>query len=325
MFDILSLIPGKKKKTHNGWYSFNAICCTHNGGHRTDTRNRGGLRIDGNNWVMHCFNCNYSCSFTLGKQLTGKTKQLLSWCGYDYQQIQKWNLESLKHKDILDLANDNQVIQKIEFVKKRLPVAEELDIENPAHKFYVDYLNRRMIDINNYEFYVTPTEKGRNKDRVIIPYTYKGKIVGHTNRYLDNKVPKYINIDQQSGYVFNIDKQKHDWQVCIVTEGIFDALCIDGVALMHNDISELQARSLATLNRRIIVVPDRDEPGLKLIDKALEFGYSISLPNWEQNVKDVNDAVMKYGRLPTLLSILQNATTSKIKVEMQRRKIAKGI
>jgi DNA primase len=80
---------------------------------------------------------------------------------------------------------------------------------------------------------------------------------------------------------------------------------------------------LSTLNRQIIVVPDRDATGLKLCDKALELGYQVSLPDWEAGIKDVNDAIKKYGRLPTLLSILQSATNSKIKLEIQRKKIGK--
>jgi len=79
------------------------------------------------------------------------------------------------------------------------------------------------------------------------------------------------------------------------------------------------------LNRQIIFVPDRDESGLKLTDRALELGYSVSLPKWEKDIKDVNDAVVKYGKLPTLLSILQSATNSKIKIELRKRQIVKGL
>jgi DNA primase len=81
---------------------------------------------------------------------------------------------------------------------------------------------------------------------------------------------------------------------------------------------------LSTLNKQIILVPDRDKTGLTLCDKALELGYSVSLPDWDSDVKDVNDAVVKYGKLPTLLSILQSATNSKIKIEMRRKKIVKA-
>ena len=117
--------------------------------------------------------------------------------------------------------------------------------------------------------------------------------------------------------------QKDDWQVCILTEGIFDALSIDGVAVMHDDISSEQAMLLSTLNRQIIVVPDHDSTGMGMISRALELGYKVSLPNWGAGIKDVNDAVVKYGKFQTLLSILQSATNSKIKIEMQRKKIGK--
>jgi DNA primase len=89
--------------------------------------------------------------------------------------------------------------------------------------------------------------------------------------------------------------QKPDGDVCIVTEGIFDALSIERVALMHNDISNDQALLLSTLNKQLILVPDRDSAGLVLCDKALESDYSVSLPKRNIDVKDVNDAVVKYG------------------------------
>lgn len=322
MFDILSLIPGKKKQTSSGWTSFNAVCCSHRG-HRSDTRSRGGLKFDGPNWVMHCFNCGYSCSFTVGKSISPKTRSFLKWCGVDDEQVQKWSLESLQNRDLLEIVLQKKKIENIKFKTKKLPESQKLEQHNPRHKLYVDYLKKRHINIDSYNFYVNPDAKHRNQFGIIIPYYYKEKIVGNTTRFIDNKTPKYIN-DQQTGYVFNIDSQKPEYQVCIVTEGIFDALSINGVALMHDDISKEQAMLLAQLNRKIIVVPDFDKSGLKITDRALELGYHVSLPNWE-GVKDVNDAVIKYGKLPTLLSILQSATMSKIKIEMRKKQIDKGL
>ena len=324
MFDILSIIPGKKKTTSSGWHSFNAICCGHLG-HKPDRRMRGGIKFDGQtNWSMHCFNCGYKCNFVLGRSISYKTKQLLLWCGIDDTQIGKWSLESLQQKDLLDIVIQKKTKIKIKFKDHELPEGEMLDGNNPLHKMYIDYVQARGINYNEYPFLITPTAKGRYANRIIIPYTYKNKIVGHTSRFLDNKIPKYIN-EQQPGYVFNIDIQKPEWQVCILTEGIFDALSIDGIAIMHDDISNEQAQLIASLNKQIIVVPDRDKTGLKLCDRALELGYSVSLPNWESDIKDVNDAVVRYGKLPTLLSILQSATMSKIKIEIQRKKIEKTI
>ena len=324
MFDILSIIPGKKKTTSSGWHSFNAICCGHLG-HKPDRRMRGGIKFDGQtNWSMHCFNCGYKCNFVLGRSISYKTKQLLLWCGIDDTQIGKWSLESLQQKDLLEIVIQKKTRIKLKFKDHELPAGEMLDGNNPLHKVYVDYVQSRGINYNEYPFLITPTATGRYANRIIIPYTYNNKIVGHTSRFLDNKIPKYIN-EQQPGYVFNIDIQKPEWQVCILTEGIFDALSIDGIAIMHDEISNEQAQLIASLNKQIIVVPDRDKTGLKLCDRALELGYSVSLPNWESDIKDVNDAVVRYGKLPTLLSILQSATMSKIKIEIQRKKIEKTI
>jgi len=324
MFDILSLLPGKKKLTGSGWNSFNAPCCGHLG-HKPDKRMRGGVKFDGQtNWVMHCFNCGFTCNFALGKTIPPKTRQLISWCGIDQTQIQRWNLESLQHKDLLDFSSSTILPRtKITFNDHILPDAELLDANNPDHRVFADYLLRRNIQPDEYPFLVTPNDRFRNANRIIIPYTYKNKIVGNTSRFLDDRTPKYLN-DQQPGYVFGYDFQKPDWSVCILVEGIFDALSINACALMHDDIGPEQAQLLSQLNRPIILVPDRDTSGLKVIDRALELGYSVSLPNWDEDVKDVNDAIIRYGKLPTLLSILQSATMSKIKIEIQRKKIEKA-
>lgn len=317
MFDILSIIPGKKKKTQSGWYSFNGVCC-HNRGHSKDTRGRSGLKFDGTNWSVHCFNCNFKCGFTLGKTISKNCKQFLSWCGVEPRQIDKWNIQSLQNKDALDLITTKKKKLKVKF--KEVPIdGELLDPSNTKHQIYIEYLNKRKIDYSSYPFLVTPNEIGRNKNRIIIPYLYNNKIVGKTSRYLDNKIPKYIN-EQQEGYVFGIDFQKPNWQYCIVVEGIFDALSIDACAILHSDINELQAQLLSSLNKQIIYLPDRDKTGFDVCEKALDLGYKLSLPNWDKDVKDVNDAVVKYGKLPTLLSILQSVTTSKVKLEMYRKK-----
>lgn len=319
MFDILSIIPYKKKHTQSGWYSFNAICCG-NLGHRADKRGRGGIKLDGENWSYHCFNCGFKCGFVLGKSITKNTKKLLSWCGIDEQQIQRWNLESLQHKDLLDYVKVKKEKTKVQFTDHTLPEGELLDINNESHKPYIDYLKKRKINVQSYPFLVTPSLNGRMSNRIIIPYTYNNKIVGHTSRFLDNKTPKYIN-EQQPGYVFGYDLQKKEYEICILVEGIFDALSINGCALTHNTINDNQAALLATLNKKIIFVPDQDKTGLETCNRALELGYSVSIPPWESDVKDVNDSVVKYGKLATLLSILQHATNSKIKIELQRRKI----
>lgn len=321
MFDVLSIIPGKKKSTASKWFVFNCPVCVHRG-HNADRRSRGGIKFDSStNWVYACFNCNYRCGFTLGKTIPKKTRQLLLWCGIDEEQIQRWNLESLEQRDLLETLIAPTPRKGVLFETKPLPAAAVLiDPGDRTHHKFVEYLHTRGFQHNSYPFMVSPGDEGRNNNRIIIPYTHNNAIVGHTSRYCDNKTPKYIN-EQQPGYVFGVDLQKPESAFAIVVEGIFDAISIDGLAVMHNTISPEQVGQLMRLNRRIIVVPDQDSAGMELADRALELGYSVSIPRWDPSIKDVNDAVVRYGKLPTLLSIIQSATTSRIKVEMRRRRI----
>jgi hypothetical protein len=63
---------------------------------------------------------------------------------------------------------------------------------------------------------------------------------------------------------------------------------------------------------------------MELVERALELGWAVSMPDWE-DCKDVNDAVIKYGRLATLLTIMQSRETSRIKIEMRRKQVVKRI
>ena len=324
MFEILQIIPGKKKPSASGWISFNAVCCHHRC-HKPDRRMRGGVKIDASNFSMHCFNCSFKCGFTLGKSISSNLKQLMVWCGVDDILIQKWSLESLQYKDLIDYTQVKKVKTRIKFKTIALPdTFDPLDPTNDLHKNYIDYLQGRGINYNEYPFLVSPSERGRQSNRIIIPYTQGNKIVGYISRYLDNRIPKYIK-EQQPGYVFGIEFQKSNWTTCIVTEGIFDALSLNACAVTHDDISPEQAEVLASLNKPIIYVPHQDHTGLTAIDRALELGYRVSLPNWGPGVKDINEAVLKYGKVATLLSILQNATQSIIKIKLKRNALGKRV
>jgi DNA primase len=93
---------------------------------------------------------------------------------------------------------------------------------------------------------------------------------------------------------------------------------------MHNTVSDVQARLIRNLDRAITVVPDQDLAGLELIDRAVELGWAVSIPDWP-GCKDVNDAVQTYGRLTTLLTIMQARETSRIKIELRKKQLAKRL
>jgi DNA primase len=94
---------------------------------------------------------------------------------------------------------------------------------------------------------------------------------------------------------------------------------------MHETISKDQAQLLKQLQRRIIVVPDQDRAGLSIIDAAVEHKFEVSIPEWPEDVKDVNDAVVRFGVAHTLQQIHQNAERSKIKIEMFKKRLQRKL
>jgi DNA primase len=121
--------------------------------------------------------------------------------------------------------------------------------------------------------------------------------------------------------VFNTDLQSPDAKFVIVVEGPFDAMAIDGVAILSNECSETQADIIDSLTREVILVPDRDRAGAKLVNDALEYGWSVSFPEWETDIKDVSAAVERYGKLFVLKSILAAKETSRLKIELKKKKL----
>jgi hypothetical protein len=320
MIDVISFLPAKRKQTASGWISFNAPCCVHRGDTQ-DKRQRGGVKpgTDGS-WSYHCFNCGYTASFVLGRNLTFKARKLLEWLNVPQEEIERINLESLKHRSIEGLLGERQeVIQKlqsIEFEDKDLPHnTQEIEPGSIAEA----YLRSRNISLDYPFLYKTMPRRG-----IVIPFTHNNQVVGHTTRFMDDKTPRYIQ-DIQTGYVFGADLQGSDWQYAIVVEGVFDALSINGLAVLHAEINDAQVRLIRSLGRQVVVVPDQDEAGMKLVDRAVELGWAVSMPEWPEGIKDVNDAVIRWGKLATLITIMQARETSKIKIELRKKALVKRL
>ena len=327
MLDILAYLPAKKKQTPSGWLSFNAVCCQHNGSTQ-DRRGRGGLKATDQGWSYHCFNCSYTASFILGRSVSYKARKLLGWMGVPDTEIEMLNLESLRHKNIHGILSERQqvwnAISDIKFEEfDDLPPYAEL--VTPEHEFHWNYLRSRRVPAD-FPVLTAIQNDGVHwtREQVIIPFTYNNVMVGWTARMLDGKQPKFIS-HTQPGYVFGTDLQHADWQHVIVTEGIFDALSIGGLAVMHNTISDQQARLIRSLGRDVIVVPDQDTAGVALIDRALELGWAVSIPDWPAGCKDVNDAVIQLGQLGALLTIMQSRETSRIKIELRKKQLLKKL
>jgi hypothetical protein len=181
----------------------------------------------------------------------------------------------------------------------------------------LEYLANRNIYLDDYAFYWTP--KIGFSNRVIIPFYHDKVIVGYTARAIGDAKPKYIS-EQQPGYVFNLDSQHDDREFVIVSEGPFDAISINGCALLGAEIKDSQNWLLKQLGKEIVLVPDRDHEGPRTVEQAIEFGWSVSMPDWPPGVKDINDAVVKLGRLATLYLIASAKESNTLKIQLRAKK-----
>jgi len=331
---VLQLLPARRKSTQTGWISFNAVCCEHNG-ETPDRRGRGGIKTNNGAVSYHCFNCGYTASFVPGRHLSFKFRKLLAWLGADDLTVRHLVIDAVRLKELVAPEElEETPEEEIKFDQRELPDGSTsltswmTRMIKDAHCLIpsqltqgVEYLASRSIDTARYEFYFTDSKAYNLHRRIIIPYYYQGKIVGSSSRALDNAIkPKYWS-NHPADYVFNLDKQLADSKFVIVVEGPFDAMAIDGVSIQGSEISDTQAELIDRLQREVIVVPDTDSAGRKMVDRAVELGWTVSYPLWQETCKDLNEAVVKYGKLFVLKSILEARETSRLKIELKKKKL----
>jgi 5S rRNA maturation endonuclease (ribonuclease M5) len=332
---VMQLLPARKKTGQNGWISFNAPCCVHNG-ETADTRGRGGVKTNNGSISYHCFNCGFKASFVPGRHLTFKFRKLLSWLGADDLTVRRLVIDAVRLKDLVAPEElEQEPVEEIKYEARTLPegavsfnewrtylTVQGDDYVVPDYLGHaVAYIGNRKIDMHKYQFYITDNEAYNLHRRVIIPYYYRGELVGYTARAMSDDIkPKYWS-NHPADFVFNLDNQKSDSKFVIVCEGPFDAMSVDGVSVSGAEISDTQVEQIDRLQREVIVVPDTDRAGRKLIDRAVEAGWTVSFPVWQETCKDVNEAVVKYGKLFVLKSILAARESSRLKIELKKKKL----
>ena len=340
----LSILPSKRRRSQAGWLSFNAVCCHHNGD-SADTRGRGGCITNPDGSVSyHCFNCQFKTSYQPGRPLSFKFRKLLNWLGADPTEVKRLVIEAIRVKELIRPEDIRAPEEEIVFEARSLPseaqsflaLAEfyKLAEYQSTPKLFTDavhYSLDRKIDTIKYDLYWTPEIEHKLNHRVIVPFVYKGKTVGYTARAtVDGIKPKYHS-NHPANFVFNMDNQLPTSKFVLVTEGPFDAMSIDGVSVQTNEISEQQAEIIEGLGREVIYVPDFDQhlnkqgrpvwPGLAAVEQAIEYGWSVSFPVWRETCKDVNAAVIKYGKLFVIKAILEGKESNSLKIKLIAGKI----
>jgi hypothetical protein len=324
---------GKHRETPSGWITANAVCCEHRG-HNRDRRSRGGLILDNRGGISyHCFNCKFKSRYEYGGTLSFNFRNLLGWLGLSDASIRSLILEALRISQNQITIGEQLPLPEVkvrDFTESKLPegsvsfqqmatwirMQDDFSIDKNFSD-QVDYIWKRKINLQKYDFYWCQ-KTGMNR-RIIIPFYWNDKCVGYQTRNIDPGNSRYFS-QFESGYVFNINQQQQNWSQVLVCEGAFDAMSVDGCATLGSTISEAQANLIETLNKPVIVVPDLDKSGASMIDHAIKYHWSVSFPVWFETCKDINQALIKYGRLFTIKAILDSVETSRLRIEIMKRR-----
>ena len=299
--------------------------CVKNGESRPDTKGRGGFRFDGDTIGYNCFNCGYSAKWQPGAKISHRFRGLLETLGADRAEIQRMVLRNMESYEF----QENQQKDRFQIDWKEIELPENsrhlMSMENLAEypnavsalKLLVD----RELDFHSDWYYST---HWKYRNRMILPLRYNNKIVGYTARDLfqNNKFKYLSNIPKN--FVSGLDRQTAEKKCIIVTEGYFDGLMTDGVAIGSNNINDNQADIIEDLDKRIIVLPDRNRAGARLAQSAIDRDWEVSFPPWESDVIDANDAVLKYGRYFMVKSVLEFAVSNSTKAKVLMKQTCKG-
>jgi len=326
-----TLVPSNWKSSPGGWVSGNCPVCVLNG-HSHDTKGRGGFLITDEKFQYNCFNCNYATGWSVDKRIDDRLRKLYKAFGADDSDIQRLQLQLLEDRDIdaiLIKQRDKDAPINITWKAQELPegakpISEYTEV-TPELERVLEYMVSRGLDPTDPRFYYSPSmSPARMKNRFIHVFTYQGVIVGYTARWVgtpSKEIPKYFTKQPKVDFVYGLDRQTNK-KIVIVTEGQLDAYFTDGIAVGSNNINMQQGNIIDNLNKKIILLPDADAASKSLVSTAIERGWYVAFPEWD-DCKDAADAALKYGELFTIQTILDSAIHGNLKIQVMMKNYCK--
>lgn len=328
---------GPLKGTPSGWQKRNCMMCHHRG-HSSDKRERFGIIFIEGGVNVNCFNCGFGAGWRPGSLLNDKMELFLTTLGVPEEDVKRLRFEAFRestnqqsHKIKLKGAITSKWTE-ISFLKNCHTIQYWLDNNCQDRNFLqvLQYaIDRDILDED--KMYWTSCAEPRERKysrRIVVPYYYKGKIVGFTGRLATDSNKKGISKYMQEmpiSYIYGIDAQ-HDYnkKFIIINEGIFDAMITDGIGILHNNINEDQVALINSLPGQKILCPDRDKDGDILIDIAIRNKWAVTFPKWgcdkfRNTIKDAASAAETYGQILTVKSIIDNRETDPENIKIKRK------
>ena len=309
---VRKYVPLPAKATQKGWYSLRCLVCNDH-----KYKKRGGWKFENGVTSYHCFNCAMAASYDEEDGfISDKMQTVLDSFGVPEEIVKQLKLDNLKkvgqkHQKSKVGQSSYKEVEGIALPKHFYRLIEDED--DVWSQIAQEYLLGRGIDIDDYRFYLSkggslPSEKIWAK-RLIIPVYKDNRLVFYQGRDLtDKSKSKYLSAEDaaKSSVIYGFDRLFTDVdQPLFVLEGFFDAYHIDGVAVFGNEISSQQTAYLNASPRKKIVVPDRKGDGGLLAMEGIKQGWSVSVLPFN-DCKDVNDAIVKYGKLFVIKTLIDN-------------------
>lgn len=276
-----------------------------------DYKERGGFKFESGMVIYSCFNCSTKCVYEeFGGSISKRFRSILRQFGIDDSEIVKVvNTAFFKEK------KEDKVItlEKLKKVSTNTPT-----IKLPpksfqiGHNEFIDYQQKlvqylvdRKIDLDKYPFFFSLEERFMN--RIIIPYYRNGNLIFWQARsILPSEKKRYDNAPvAREAIMFNMDLlHQYSPAPLFVTEGVFDAMVINGIALAGSVLNEAKTELLSKTTRRLVFVIDKDKTGKSLAESVLAKGWEIVFS--PEGSEDLNESVQRFGLSWTTYQLVQS-------------------
>lgn len=253
--------------------------------------------------ICHCFNCEYSASFTYFL----KTYYVNLYNDYFFEKYRKDTIKP-ESKPIPDTDLIPTRIVQGKKIKLDLVLLSDLPETHPA----VIYAKSRKLP--DYPFMYAPefykfssqfnedlSEYKKDEPRLIIPFfDREGSVYAYQGRDLSGKSnQKYITItiNPKIPKIFGLDRISFKKPVIIV-EGPIDSLFLDNCLASVNASLVATAKKLSSaINSTLLTLTFDNEPRnstiVDMYQDAIKVGYKIVIwPKSVEGIKDVNEMVL---------------------------------
>lgn len=287
-----------------GWHVCKCQVCN-------DYKERAGFRFE-DEVIYHCWNCSAVSKYEENSGRISKNfRRILCAYGIDDTEISSVVNIALffKKKDkeetkitLSQLTKINTTTPTIKLPAKTFPLGhgEFVDYQEKL----VAYLLSRKIDITKYSFFFSLESRFIN--RIIIPFYRQANLIYWQARSIDaNEKKRYDNSPGiRDAVMFNLDQlNRHTHAPLFITEGVFDAMMVDGVALLGSALNDAKTKLLSDSHRRLVFVIDKDKTGRHLAEDVLARGWEIT---FTPDAQDVNESVQRFGFSYTINELMKH-------------------